>query len=101
MVLRNPTCARQVATAVVRFSIESADASVGTADVLVEAASCGLRSVPDIDDYGMLTVYDALGCLLDEEEYDLIGRKGYAARMRSLDATNDECRWEIISLCCP
>lgn len=94
MPLRNPTCVRK--PGYVRFSIDSVYGD--SAEVTVKARPCGVSRVQEEEEDGTLTVYDGLGCLLDEDEEDLIDRAGFAVRVE--DDTSGECRWEILSLCC-
>lgn len=75
----------------IRFTIISATAT--TASVTVNGSGCG-GSVPDS---ATVTVHDAVGCFLNETAGDLVGRQGYAVKMKD----GDDCRYEIISLCCP
>lgn len=77
----------------VRFEIDSVyDATRAEATVLSVACS-----MPTPATY-TITVYDKLGCLFDETEDALIGRKGYATKMREVGS--GECFWEVDSLCC-
>ena len=92
----------KTAPTVIRFTIESIDSAAGTAEVTVDGWSCrGTEpTTPTV------TVYDALGCLLNEDPAsDLIGRKGYATRMHAesdpAEPDVELCRWEITALCCP
>lgn len=91
----------------IRFMIESAQSSdedsgtEGVATVTVLNVSCG-----DRDGDETVTVYDPLLCILNEDPADLVGRKGFAVRMKNPDHDPDnpdspECRYEIIALCCP
>jgi hypothetical protein len=79
----------------IRFTIESVYGD--TAEVTVDGWSCR-GSNPASYSY-TITVYDAIGCLLDEDADALIGRQGYAERMFA--PVSGQCRWEITSLCCP
>ncbi|REJ97815.1 MAG: hypothetical protein DWQ34_00975 [Planctomycetota bacterium] len=83
----------------IRFVIDTVDTEEDTAEVTIMARPCGVSRVEGESDYGTVTVYDGLGCLLDEEEDDLVDRAGYAMRIE--DEYSGDCRWEIISLCCP
>ncbi len=96
MGFRNPTCVRRPPP-IVRFVVEEVDGD--TAEVTISRRPCGVSKVDGETDYGTLTVYDALGCMLDEDVDDLIDRAGYATRLD--DEYSGDCRWEIISLCCP
>lgn len=81
------------ATTIIRFTITSAPDS-SSAQAEATAVSCGLGD----GNVTLVTVYDAIGCFLNEDPLsDLVGRKGYAVRMKS----GTSCRYEIISLCCP
>lgn len=75
--------------AVIQFEITSGNGPSVLATV--QNSGCG-QSVG-----GTVTVYDGIGCFFDETAAALVGRKGYAIRMKS----GDECRYECISLCCP
>lgn len=89
----------------VRFEIQSVDTATVpySAYVYIRAKPCGCTLVPEDSGTGMLTVWDALQCLLyDESPEDLIGRRGFAHYMDiEPEYGLPLCRWEIASLCCP
>lgn len=88
----------------IRFEIVSVNTSTipYSASVSVKAGPCGCTIVPEQDGFQMVTVWDALQCLLyDESPGDLAGRRGFAHYMdRTLELGETACRWEIASLCC-
>lgn len=89
----------------IRFTIDevtepSHDSTEGEAEVTVNNRSCGGSAGNGV------TVYDPLMCLLDEAADDLVGRKGFAMKMKNPsynpdDPDSPKCRYEIIALCCP
>lgn len=81
--------ASETAMQAIRFEITSGSGSSVFATVL--GTGCGYS------DSGTVTVYDALGGFFDESAIDLVGRQGYAIRMKF----GDGCRYEVLSLLCP
>jgi len=74
----------------------------------VTAYPCGCGSVPGIDEYGKIRIYDTVGChLFDEIDYQ--GKSGHAKYMIPVteECTNpsdsyyiEGCKWEIVKICC-
>jgi hypothetical protein len=87
----------------IEFKIISVEGN--EAEVEVTGIPCNCSEVEGMDEYGMLTVEDTLGCLFsDEPAEDLVDRKGFAVRIKPVEdgTPNDEdCKWAVISLCCP
>lgn len=80
---------------IIRFTIDSMDEydECASAQATVDEVACEL-STPSPGE--TITVYDGLGCFFNVPPNDLMGLKGYAAKMEG----SYECRWEVISLCC-
>jgi hypothetical protein len=87
----------------IEFKIISVEGN--EAEVEVTGIPCNCSEVEGMDENGMLTVEDTLGCLFsDEPAEDLVDRKGFAVRIKPVEdgTPNDEdCKWAVISLCCP
>lgn len=88
----------------VLFTIVSATST--TAIVTVNMASCNLTEIEGIGIGCSLTVYDDLGCLLNQAApLDWVGKKGTAVLMQPISVstceTDGTCRWVIDALCCP
>ena len=83
--------------AIVRFTIDDVDEDCEFCNATVDAVACGLGS-PSVGD--SIEVYDGLLCILNVPPDDVIGLKGYAVKMDAPDADYDDCRWEILNLCC-
>jgi hypothetical protein len=81
--------ASETAMQMIRFAITSGSGS--SVFATVQGTGCGYS------DEGTVTVYDAVGCFFDESASELVGRQGYAVQMKS----GEDCRYEVISLCCP
>lgn len=93
----------------VAFIIDEADCETGTATVTITHRTCPCTSVPD--EYGIdkLDVYDATCFFVQATNANLIGRAGFAKRMRSDTDTHETgtgtgtagetCRWIITFLC--
>jgi hypothetical protein len=86
------------------FTIAAATST--TAAVVVNMASCNLTEIDGIGLGCTLTVYDDLGCLLNQAApEDWIGKRGTAVLMQPLSVSSCEpdgaCRWVIDALCCP
>jgi hypothetical protein len=75
----------------IRFTIISATSE--SAAVTIDTVGCG----GSFTSPASATVHDAVGCFLNEDAGDLVDRQGYAIKMKD----GDDCRYEIISLCCP
>jgi hypothetical protein len=72
-----------------------------SAIVAVAARPCGLNSVPGEDEDGNITVYDPMGCVLDQPEADLIDKQIKADYMRVMDSYGEfSCQWEVDFRCC-
>lgn len=91
------------------FEIVSVDCEADpiTAIVLVIANDCGKDTVPGEDEAEQVMAEDLLGCNLNEPEGDLIGRRGYARRMKTRESGTGtgtgaclECCWQIKFICC-
>lgn len=77
------------------------------ATVEPEAYPCGCTTIPGIDEYGLVRVYDTVGChIFDEIDYE--DKKGMAKYMVPVniecpdeyDPYTEGCKWEIVQLCC-
>lgn len=95
---------------IIRFSIDAMLESYVRASVTILGRACGDSSSISGSGSDTTEVVDELGCLFDEPDADLIGRKGYAVRMNTPAGTGTgtgsgsasmACQWEVISLCCP
>lgn len=82
---------------VIRFQISSMTETNVSALVDILSRTCGCEKVPQETDAGQVIVIDALECVFDELNADLIGRMGYAKYM---DDPTDGCQWEVTMLCC-
>lgn len=87
---------------VIRFELTAEVVVNSQFTALVKSRPIGTRTVSEETEYGTVTVHDMIGCLLDEDEADLIGRQGYATYLETRDEYDTPTkRWEITSLCCP
>jgi len=87
----------------VLFEIVAVDDAYGFAMCQILYRFCSQAVVPDETDEEMIQVWDPMGCMLDEDAADLVGRKGWAAYMKpslTVDPYGD-CIWAVFSLCCP
>lgn len=98
---------------IIRFSIIYAIPSERYAVCFPTSAPDGYTfgvdtNIPGADDSGQITIYDRVGCWLDDNDPAVfIDREGYAVYLRS--TTTAECEdaysdgglgWEMTSLCC-
>ncbi len=77
----------------------------GEATCTVVLSLCGSATIPEMDSNGKIIVFDTLGCLFDEEEEALEGRRGFASYMSNFHTAGEEdeiyCAWVCTGLCCP
>lgn len=97
----------------IRAEILSVDCTTSpiSAVCLVLSRPCGVATVEGEDENGQVTVYDRLGCVLNEPEGDLIGRQlkadyldsgyfGTGTEYAGTGSTDQPCQWEVDFLCC-
>jgi len=93
----------------IMFEIISGDCVAKSALVRVLEVNCDCDTLQDCT----LEVFDRLGCVFDEPNADLKGRKGYAISMKrpsdcvesstsssSSSSSEGGCEWQVLTLCC-
>ena len=94
--------------ATIMFEIQSVDEFDGCDHVTAIVLGAPCTGGPDIGE--TVTVYDEAECFFNEPPEELIGRRGFAAKLKveytpyGGDPEYDvdtECRWVVHSLCCP
>lgn len=91
------------------FTIVSVDEYGESAVCQITQRPFGQTVVPEEDEYGQVTVFDDLDCLLsDEEPVALVGRAGTACYMSGSKGYDDSGysdtdggHWAMDGLCCP
>lgn len=85
------------------FEVVSFNETYGIATCYVTYRPFGFGAVPGEDQYGQVQVYDEmLGCVFDETEDALVGRRGVALFVVADHAEDpySDPKWQCLSLCC-